>query len=227
MRTETKRRLRSTAGAVAVVLVAIGVAHAPFARPLLMRLGGCPMAGARMTPRESEAARQLALATTRGKAPAPLRPALGFTLDSTTSADVHAWAKRSGVDCDDARAGLIRCSHVAAAALALPAGEPAVGELALEFDGGDRLVNLTAVRNHLTASDAAATARAVVSGLASQLGPARVGGGDFGAERMAAEGAFSISTVAYRYEDYVADVTAMNAPSGGPSVREHYMSARD
>jgi hypothetical protein len=31
----------------------------------------------------------------------------------------------------------------------------------------------------------------------------------------------------YRFTDYVADVTAMNTPSGGPAILEHYMSARD
>jgi hypothetical protein len=36
-----------------------------------------------------------------------------------------------------------------------------------------------------------------------------------------------MSSVSYRFRDYIAEVTAMNGPSSGPSVREHYMSARD
>jgi hypothetical protein len=227
MRTEWKRGLRATVAGLAVAFAAIGVAHAPFARPLLMRLGGCPMAGAKMTPKESENARHLALGIERGATPAPARPALGFLLDRTTAADVHAWAKRTAVDCDDLRVGLLRCSHVPAVALGLPANEPDVDDLTLELDGQGRLVNMTAMRSHLTATDASRAAHAVLDSLATQLGPAGTAVGDFGQARLSARGAVSISTVAYRYSDYVADVTAMNAPSGGPSVREHYMSARD
>jgi hypothetical protein len=227
MRTETGRRLGVAAGTLAFAMAAIGIAHTPLVRPLLMRMGGCPMAGAKMTPKESENARHLALAVERGSTPAPARPAFGFLLDSTTASDVHAWATSTRVDCDDPRKGLIRCVHVPASALGLPSGEGAVDELALEFDGQSRLVNTTALRTHMTAASAASSARAIVSSLAAQLGPAGRRYGDFDAARLSTSGAFSISTVAYCYTDYVADVTTMNAPSGGPSVREHYMSARD
>lgn len=37
----------------------------------------------------------------------------------------------------------------------------------------------------------------------------------------------SLATRSYRFRDYVADVTAMNLPSAGLALREHYMSARD
>ena len=35
------------------------------------------------------------------------------------------------------------------------------------------------------------------------------------------------SALAYRYKDYMADVSATKIPQAGVAVREHYMSARD
>ena len=223
------------AGAVLVATGLIGLAHAPFARSLLMSLGGCPMAGAHMSPAMAERARRMALGAEPGEAPAPSpgvgsapsRPALGFTLDATTLEETRAWARRERVDCEDARPGLLRCTAVRPAALGLPATQGSVDELALEFDPHDRLVNMTTFRTHLSPALASTEAHAIVASLAGQLGPAEKRAGDFEASSLGAPAAGSISTVRYRYGDYVADVTAMNAPSSGPSIREHYMSARD
>jgi hypothetical protein len=66
-----------------------------------------------------------------------------------------------------------------------------------------------------------------VAALVRELGPADKHAGDFEAPRFGAPAEASLSTVVYRFRDYVADVTAMNAPSGGASIREHYMPARD
>jgi hypothetical protein len=198
MRTEIRRALLATTAGLTLAVGAIGLAHAPFARPLLLSLGGCPMAGARMTPRESETARFMALGEARGEGPAPARPALGFALDSTTAADVHAWAHGARVDCDDVRVGLVRCAHVPPAALGLPARDGAIDELSLEFDEHAHLVNMTTLRAHLSAGDAANAANAIISTLADRLGPAGKKSGDFDAARLGAPGAYSISTVAYR-----------------------------
>jgi hypothetical protein len=222
-----KRGLVYAAGAVTVAIAAIGAAHAPFARPLLMRLGGCPMAGARMTTVEAENARHLAVSFDRGESPAPARPALGFELDSTTLAEVRDWAHRERVDCDDPRPGLLKCTAVRPGALGLPDADGKIDELALEFNGQGRLVNATTFRTRLNAGAAASEAGAIVASLAEKLGPAQQHAGDFGVSHFAAAGAKSISTVTYRYRDYLADVTAMNAPSGGPSIREQYISAKD
>ncbi len=222
-----RRRLLVAAGALGVAVAGIGVAHMPFARSLLMSMGGCPMAGARMTPAEAENARHLAIASHRVGVAAPTRPALGFALDSTTLANARDWARREHVDCDDPRPGLLKCAHVTPSALGLPAAEGMADELALEFNEQGRLVNTTTFRSHLNPALAASESRSIVSSLAESLGPAERQAGGFDTAHFSASGAGSISTVVYRYNDYVADVTAMNAPSGGPSIREHYMSARD
>ena len=179
-----------------------------------------------MTPKETENARRLAAATLRGTTPAPARPALAFTLDATTPSDVTVWATRSHVECSTVRPGLVRCTDVAPGTLGVPAATGRIDELSLEFDEHAHLVNVTALRSHMTPAEAAAASQAIVSALNRDLGPPAGASGEFGESRFAATGAGSISAVAYRFDDYVADVTAMNTPSGGPSVREHFMSTR-
>jgi hypothetical protein len=227
MRSKARHPAVVAAGAVIVATGLIGLAHAPFARSLLMSMGGCPMAGARMTPAVAERARQMALGADRGEPSAPSRPALGFALDSTTREDARTWAHREHVDCEDSRPGLMKCTGVRAEVLGLPATQGKVDELSLEFDPHDRLVNMTTFRTNLSPAVASTEAHAIVASLAEKLGPAEKRAGDFEASSLGAPAAGSISTVRYRFGDYVADVTAMNAPSSGPSIREHYMSARD
>ncbi len=217
------------AGGLAILTGAIGALHMPFARPLMMRLGGCPMAGMRMTPEQMDRSRQMGVAGVAGSradSAAPARPALGFALDATTVDEVHAWASRQHVDCDDVRAGLVRCTDVAPVALSRPASEKPVNELLLGFNAHGHLVNITTMRSHLSPDEAAKNAQEIVSSLAAKLGTGKVGG-QFVASRLSAAGADSIGTVSYRFHDYFADVTAMNLPASGPSIREHYMSAND
>ena len=227
MLSKAGRRLRAGIVVATAMIGAVGLLHAPFARPLLMRVGGCPVAGGRMTPRESDAARRLALGVETGSATAPARPALGFALDETSLDDARAWARRGQVDCDEARAGLLRCTQVRADALGIPASQGTIDELLLQFDPRGRLVNVTTIRAGLAPDAVASRAAAIVGSLDRELGPSPRGHGDFGGASLRSAGAESISTVAYRYSDYVAEVVAMNAPSGGPTLREHYMSARD
>ncbi len=230
MRSKVRRPAVAAASAVIVATGLIGLAHAPFARSLLLRMGGCPMAGARMTPAVAEHARHMALgieAVEAATVPAPARPALGFALDSTTLQEAQSWAHRQHVDCEDTRPGLMTCTGVRPEALGQPPAQGPIDELALEFDPRDRLVNMTTLRTHLTPASASTVARAIVTSLAEKLGPAGRRAGDFEPPALGARPAGSISTVRYRFTDYVADVTAMNAPSSGPSIREHYMSARD
>ena len=193
----------------------------------MMRMGGCPMAGAQMTPEIAEKGRALAIASERGTITAPNRPALGFMLDMTTLAQVHAWQKRERVDCDEPRKGALECKDVPAIALGEPSNAEKVDDLALEFSPDGHLVNMTTWRSHLTAETASKTALEIVSSLQATLGPTEDKAGDFAVARLGAAPAYSVSTVAYHFSDYIAEVTAMNAPSSGPSIREHYMSARD
>ena len=207
--------------------LAIGALHAPPLRHLLMRLGGCPVLGARMTPQEMDNARRISVSADRGGTAAPVRPALGFVLDVTTLADVHAWAKREKVACEDERAGLVTCEHVPMSAFGSPMAGVPIDELALGFDVHGRLVNITTLRSHLSAADAALASRDIRTSLEASLGSAGKRTGAFDTRSLARPGVGSLATVQYRYRDYFADVTAMNLPGDGPSIREHYMSAND
>ena len=214
-------------GALVLTAAVVALAHAPFARSALMSLGGCPFAGAHMTAVEAQSARHLALTVTPAKDAAPARPAPGFALDSTVRSEVDAWATREHLECRKTRQDLVTCVGVPPEALGRPPVEGSIDELTLQFDARDRLVDTTVLRGHLSPQAAAAVAQSVVSSLETRLGPAGRHAGTFDAARLSHEGAESIATVMYRYSDYVADVTAMNAPAGGPSILEHYTSARD
>ena len=126
MRSKARHPAMVAAGTVLVATGLVGLAHAPFARSFLMSLGGCPVAGARMTPEVAEHARQMALGVERPRVDeqsseisvsAPARPALGFALDATTLQEVRAWARRESADCEDTRPGLVTCSSVRPEAL--------------------------------------------------------------------------------------------------------------
>jgi hypothetical protein len=225
MRTKS-RRAAAVAAAVIGITGLVGLAHAPFARSRsLLRTLGCPVAGARMTPEVAERARRMALATDRAALSAPARPALGFALDRSTRDEVRAWARREQVECEDARRGLMKCARVAPEALGLEATGATIDELALEFDPHERLVNVATLRTHLTRQRASAEARAIVASLSERLGPAELRAGDFAESSLGGPAEASISTVRYRFVDYIADVTAMSTRGSGPSIREHYMSA--
>jgi hypothetical protein len=215
------------AAGLGLATLAIGALHLPFARPLLMRVGGCPLAGAKMTPAEMDVARHIAVTGGRGAGEAPARPALVFTLDATTLVDVHSWAARAHVACDDVRPGLVKCAHVPPGAVGRANVEGPIDELTLAFGARGRLENVTTFRTDLRPGAAARAAEDVVSSLTADLGPPAKSAGDFALDRLAQSGAASLATRAYRYRDYVAEVTAIHLPSSGLSLREHYMSAND
>ena len=192
-----------------------------------MKLGGCPFASGQLTPAQMDTARHLALATRRGEAPAPSRPALGFSLDSTSIDDVRRWAERVHVSCEDVRAGFITCASVPSEAVGRPEGEGRIDELGLGFNRRGQLVNVTAMRGHLAPLRASLVSTDISSSLRSSLGRATHSAGSLTAASIAQPGALGMATVSFRYRDYLAEIAAMNLPSSGLSVREHYVSASD
>jgi len=220
-------RLAWAAGGLCAFVLLAGLLHTPIARPLLMRLGGCPVAAARMTTAQMETARRFAVAASRGATLAPSRPALGFKLDVTTMADVHGWATLNRIDCEDARAGFVTCTRVSPLAIGRSFDDQTVDELDLGFDARGHLVNVTAMRAHMSPNAAAERGREIASRLDGLFGHADRATGSFDPRLLSEVGARSLAAVQYRYRDYFADVTAMTLPSSGPSLREHYMSAND
>ncbi len=216
------KRVLAGVGGVTAVVTAVGVMHMPFARGLLMRAGGCPVGHAKLA--EIEPARLAAVAKERGTEPAPARPALGFTLDSTTRKDVDRWADRANLSCDEVREGVLRCKNVAAPSLGLPESDGPVSELYFGFNTHGRLVDVSTMRMHVGDG---ASVRDIVGRLESQVGVPPQESGRFDDAHLSVEGAPSLTSSRYRYSDYVAEVIAMRFAGDGLVLREHYMSAKD
>lgn len=219
------RSLRLAIGALAAATALVGVLHAPFARPLLTWLGGCPFGAA--SPAQIERAQRSALEVLRGSEAAPERPALGFSLDRDTASGVKAWAAAHHLGCEELREGtLLKCSGVPVSALPDAAGAPGtIDEVAFEFElGGRRVVNVTTLRTHLSAGEASRIFRSIAAALADRLGSASQ---ERRGEADAEWTGVAPVLVKYRFSDYVAEASAMDLPGRGVAVREHYLSALD
>src|SRR4051812_18452576 len=212
----------TVSGLAGLTLVA-GLLHTKIGRPLLVRLGGaCPL---KASPEAVEAARLNSARTLRGTEAAASRPALGFALDSMTLHDVKAWAESKHVSCEEKRVGFLQCADVPLAAVG--SRGPSISKLDFGFSPAtERLVNITAWRDQLTGTVAAAQMDAVVASMREQLGAPTREAGERTASYLAA-GPMHTAIVQYRFKDYIADVSATNIPGRGLTLREHYMSARD
>ena len=135
-----KRALTGAGATLGSLVLLGGVLHMPFARGLLMRIGGCPMAS-EVSPAELDRVHQGALAQDRGEALAPAKPAFGFDLGKTTRADVIAWAAREGARCQKDRGNEIRCDRVPASAVGT-AAEGTLASLSFGFNAQGRVVDM-------------------------------------------------------------------------------------
>jgi len=213
-----------TASTLAFLTAVIGALHLRAARPLLAKLGvKCPIEA---TGADVERARLKSARSARGTETATSRPALGFALDTMTLADVHAWADKNHVECDESRQStLLKCTNVPGSAVGNTGST--ISELDFGFTPKDaRLVNLSAWHNGMSSAAAAAEMNAVVASLEKQLGAPLEQKGDRSASYLAAA-PMRTAVVQYRFSDYIADVSATNIPGSGLIMREHYMSARD
>lgn len=201
----------------------IGVLHTKLGRPLLAKLGGCPVQSANQD--DLERIRHIAVAqnvTDTGTAPA--RPALGFKLDATTDDEVHAWAKKNELACDDdTTKGQIICKNVPAKFLGDDEAEP-VEELTLAFSAKHVLVNLLALRHDLDSTRASKLFLERRARLAKEIGPPSHSAGETTPEFFDQD-ILRTAVVDYRYKDYEADLSATTMFDRKITVREHYFSA--
>jgi len=212
--------------AALAVTLAGGLLHTKAGRPWMARIfgGGCPLNS--VTAEQLDAARHGAVASARGTERAPARPAFVFKLDESTVADVKAWALRAGVACAQDKAWLIKCSDVPASSLGRAPSEGAIEELAMGFAADGRLVNITTLRRHLSPGDGSRVMREIATAVVTELGrphelPVEIATGSVSAEPL------SSMKMSLTYSDYIAEITALNLPTSGVAVREHYLSARD
>ena len=212
--------------AVLLLGAAGGLLRTKWGRPLLMTVAhsmGCPV---ETDPNKLEASRLTAVKATRGSGKSPDRPALVFTIDGADRSEVVAWATHNRIDCDAEHEGaLLTCTNVPSRLIGED-GAPEIGQLAFQFKPGTtRLVNVTALRTGLTPDDASTAYQKATANLREKLGAPQKSSGD-GSVALLAE-TMGISAVTYRYQDYQAEITALNLASRGVTVREHFISARD
>ena len=193
--------VRGTAS-LAVVVVGVGLLHMPFAKPLLMTVGGCPVGN--VSPAVVEAARNDAVRASRGERQAAARPALGFALDEMTLDRVQAWAKASHVACEEKREGTVfKCLDVPVAAFSgMATGDGTIDDVTFGFSvEGKRLVNLTTLRSNLAPVEASQRIGAIASALEQSLGKPSSAAGAWTPESFDAT-PFATATIAYRFHDF-------------------------
>lgn len=229
-RSRLSRFLVLGVGSGLLLTAVVGVLHLHFAAPLLRRISPaslCPIT--RGSPEQIDRAHAVGAAAIRAMATttAPSRPALGFTLDKTTRADVDAWASRHGVSCESigGNANLRRCADVPSVAVGEASSYGPIEEVSFELRGAGELVSVETMRRHLSPSAAAKLAAVLERSAASTLGAPSTTAGE-AAESHLARGFLSSYVAEHTFTDYRATVTATNLGDTGVMVREQYLSVR-
>jgi hypothetical protein len=196
----------------------IGALHMPWARPLLMQVGGCPVV---TDPIAIERARHEGALARRGTEPAPTRIVRGFRLGEDSSVQVQAWANAHEVRCTSEREGTwLLCENVPASALGMSSGPMRVD---FTFRSADnRLLSVATYRQAPDVSANAEAFRAAAADLEALFGDPTFRGGEPGGTE-----AYATATIAYRYSDLVIDLTNTAIPTRGSSVLESYVLATD
>ena len=207
-----RRIWRRVGLALGGVVLLGGVAHAPFARSLLARVGGCPM-GAPLSASELESKRVEAARKIQGSAAATARPAFGFTLDVDTRTEARAWATQLGAACTDELAGAaLRCART---------GEDAL-DVFFQFDPKGHLVALDVMRERVAPERAATLVRDEIARLTREAGPPAKANGETTAAYLSGE--LHQTSAEFRFSDYAADVSATHMLGEGVMVRMQYRS---
>ena len=232
MKPKTRRMLKVTAWVVGSVVVVfgglIGFAHTKAGRPILAWLGGkgvtggCPLGLDQGDPVAAEAFRVAELHKREGTAPVAHPRALDFELGTSTKSDVQAWLAARGIQCKDERAGaVLKCLDFPADATS---GLAPGSDLHLQFDAAERLVALDLMRPATVSAEAVAAFDTTTGALGRTLGAPSHASGEVSADWLGAEAMRRIARE-YRFQGYVASVSATNFGSRGVRVREQYQWA--
>jgi hypothetical protein len=156
------------------------------------------------------------------KAVALERPALGFTLDVTTRAQVQTWASEHGVTCTPISGGAtLECADVPAALL--PAGENSLGLATawFSFPFDDKLEIVKTMRHAPDAESVIAALDDEQTTLTAKAGAPVVRDGDLDAEHLAI-GQLRQAHVEFQFQNYRATVRATNMGARGYMMSEMY-----
>lgn len=225
-----KKVLRRGLIGIAATTAVIGAMHAPFARSLLKKVGGCPVGN--VSAADVEHVRNEALLKVRGDiaTPAPSRTPLGFAVGRATRDEILEWASGHGLRCEAKREGsLVACTDVPASALPdrRTDADGVISNLNFGFRVADgRLVNVTALSTKVLPREATVRARRVLDRMRLDLGDPSSADGEFTVDRLS-RGGYATSTVAYRFHDYLAELTATSFDANAVTLREHYVAIGD
>ena len=243
-RVRAPRGLKIALGSIVGLLLSftalVGFAHTKAGRPLLpmlawmgVKLGHgaarCPLGYDRAaTPAQREASKAEFAGSHRGDMLAAGRPALGFTLDRTTRADVVSWASAHGVTCAPGAGhgpADLSCPDVPDAAL--PDAFRGVGAATLWFTFGtaDRLIAVISVGHAASADPVAAAYASATRALDRDAGEPSRRAGDASPAQLASGVLYQASSE-YRFRDYYAVARATNVGSGY-ALTEEYRSLAD
>ena len=142
-----------------------------------------------------------------------------------TLADMEAWAKQGGIDCENlnGNATLRTCKNVDAVALGEPETFSPAEEVDFEFRATETLAVLTVLRRKLPVTQANSMVAEVSKKLRAALGAPSKQGGENTAEHFA-KGPLQAYQEEYEFGDYVATLTETRLGDTGVLVREHYFS---
>jgi hypothetical protein len=207
------RKARIPLVIVALGLAGVGALHAKAMRPLLARVGGCPVAGRTASPEQLEAFRVKNAPALKGTTRALAHPAFGFQLDRSTKAEVVAWGEKVHAECTEELGGAaLRCER---------ADGVEIEDAYFRFDPRGVLVGVDLIH---PATDGA-TALRIVDELAAKLeqeaGAPTAIRGTRTPEFL--DGQYRQAALEFHFTDYAADLTATNL-GAGVVVREQYRS---
>ena len=224
------RRLKRVATSIALVAIAstgvMGFLHTKMGKPLLMKLGGCPVGNVSAAEMEKLRGQTFVAAQPATETPPPATFAMGFELDKSTLKDVNTWAASHNITCDDSREGsVLVCASVRPKDLPSPSdSEVGITELTFGFRASDKaLYTVTSWRQDISAE--AASLAMITSGkkMVSVLGQPHKVVGQPTAEYLS--DGMATAVINYQFTGYTASVSATKMPAG-VWVREVFTSTK-
>jgi hypothetical protein len=197
-------------------------------RPAVEQIGGggsgCPLGFSKIDPSQKDAVLKKKADELRGSQRALAKPALGFTFEKTTKADIEAWAKANQVTCHPARfMSDFDCVDVPADLLAREGGGPAVKALKITFDSQERLASLTAIRYDRNPDELVSFYTQRVSTLTQAAGPPSKNEGETSPQYLEA-GAPNHASSTFAFNDYYAKTSVRQIREGEFMLVEEYRS---
>jgi hypothetical protein len=217
-----KSWLKIAAVSVPLLAVAVGL-HTPAGRALIGGADGCPLGKGAPSAAKLEELRVKSAATLKpnGTTRASARPAFGFVLDTSTRADVTAWATRASATCTEEIGGAALRCELADKNITEENGV-SVRDAFFRFDPRGVVVGIDLMRDGTDGNKAAAVLTSISDRITREAGPPSTVRGTADSAHLG--GYLDRAATEFRFADYAADVSATNLGDRGVVIREQYRS---